>query len=126
MNELDLGDPFDVEGYLTSISGSYDAMANIDKSILEALCKKVDVVKKVYAFYSKDLKRKQSDLEISLKYYLILLNVLKTKAWEESDFKYLNSYLKLLDLIKLKGAIGEEEHELLLAQAREAINDWID
>ena len=55
--------------------------------ILDRLCKKVDVVQKVYTQYSEDLSCKKSSIEISKECYFILLKLYKDLCRNNLDFK---------------------------------------
>ena len=57
---------FNFERYLESYENSEVSLEDyFDEVALERLCKKVDVVKKLYTLYSSDLKARKSDKEIS-------------------------------------------------------------
>lgn len=66
---------FDVENYIFEISKKKylsDEFYTVDR-----LCKKIDVVKKVFKFYTSDLSKKQNNDEISDVAYKSLFGVLK-------------------------------------------------
>ena len=69
--------------------------------ILDKLCKKIDVVKKVYTSYEFDLSKATTTKELSKDEYRKLLGVLLFFAEEKHDFKFLNSSLKLLDKLNI-------------------------
>lgn len=89
-----------------------------DYFILDRLCKKIDVVKSVFKFYTADLATKKSDDEIGENAYKSLLKILSNESI--LDFKFLNSALKLNDILLSKSIISEEEQmrnkEFLLNQ----------
>jgi hypothetical protein len=126
MNEVVSEPLFDVEKYIESY-GKIDRYfdQNDDVSILERLGKKVDVVKKVYTCYSLDLKKRASEKEISEKHYLIFMNILKNNAFETRDFKRLNTYLKLLDILKSKDILDNKGVSLQKVEAKASIQTWI-
>lgn len=64
---------------------------------LERLCKKVDVVRHIHAFYSPDLTQPLGNESIAPTYLALLAAVLLQCAEIRSDPKFLNSALKLLD-----------------------------
>ncbi len=63
--------------------------------LLDRICKKIDVVKSVKKFYTKDFEKTISEEEISNKHYIKLLNILI----DTSEFKTLNSALKLNEIL---------------------------
>lgn len=65
--------------------------------ILDRLCKKVDVVKKVYIAYESDLSKARSSVVIRESYAVYLCMILICAAKEGKDLKFLNSALKMLD-----------------------------
>jgi len=64
-------------------------------STIERLCKKVDVVKKLYILYKLDLSKRASDSELEVEDYLLVLDVTVKLTKKYRDFKYLNTALKL-------------------------------
>lgn len=66
--------------------------------ILDILCKKIDVTKKVYIIYEKDLSSAFSKKELSSTSMEILLIILLHYAFIYNNYKFLNSTLKILDL----------------------------
>ena len=96
---------FDVESFLLSKFDNMVLMEN-DFFIIDRLCKKIDVVKKVYCFYSQDLAVKKSGQEIGVDAYIVLLELLQIT--ELLDYKFLNSAFKLNDILLSKKYITEE------------------
>ena len=68
--------------------------------ILDRLCKKIDVVKKIFTEYKDDLSKASSVDIISIDEYKKLITILLFYA--SKDLKYLNSTLKLFDIIEDK------------------------
>lgn len=99
---------FDVENYIFEISKKKylsDEFYTVDR-----LCKKIDVVKKVFKFYTSDLSKKQNNDEISDVAYKSLFGVLKDyRITGLQDYKFLNSALKLNDIMFNKNIINESE-----------------
>jgi|SRR5690554_541704 len=106
---------FDIESFIFKTAAHIEAPNNY--LIIDRLCKKIDVVKSVFKFYTADLSKKQSDEEISTDAYKQLLKLLSNEAI--IDFKFLNSALKLNDILLSKSIINSEEQqhnkELLLS-----------
>lgn len=82
-----------------------------DYFIIDRLCKKIDVVKRLYRFYSEDISTKKSDEEVSIELYIVFLEALQSEKY--SDFKFLNTALKLNDILRARGYV-----ELKDAQAK--------
>lgn len=78
-----------------------------DYRIIDRLCKKIDVVKRIYNFYSADISTKKSNEEISVRLYMVLLKELQAEKY--TDFKFLNSALKLNDILRARGYIELED-----------------
>lgn len=112
-------DLFDVEQFLAD----HSAGIAIENHLLlfDRLCKKVDVVKKVFCFYSADLLSKRSDIEISEESYILLLNILISLSKKYIDFKYANSALKLNDILKRKNFLDDQEHICIVTKLEEAM-----
>lgn len=94
---------FDTQSFLKEVaegvlSQSKDYLMPPQK--LHNLCKKVDVVKKVYITYASNLSVASSKQEISPRDMEILFIVFMYYAKETSEYKFLNSALKILDLSK--------------------------
>jgi len=71
-------------------------------TVLNKLCKKIDVVKVVYDKYEDDLSKASSTVSISIEVYSKLLKILLFYSLENSDIKYFNSALKLYDKVQDK------------------------
>ncbi|GKT11853.1 MAG: hypothetical protein ISEC1_P0826 [Thiomicrorhabdus sp.] len=114
---------FDVELFLSSASQrSLEGSKINDKEIIEKLCKKIDVVKHVYKFYSANLLVKESSIEISCEAYLTLMSILKYYAMTYLDYKYLNTSFKLNDIIYSKGLCDTEAYSNNYRELIEALN----
>ena len=73
--------------------------------VLERLCKKIDLTKRVLKVYNQDfLTLQEQQEELSRESYLELGEILLLWAEEKKDYKFLNSCFKLADLL--------EEHSL--------------
>lgn len=102
---------FDVELYLSTAGQELiEGSISNDKKIIEKLCKKIDVVKQVYKFYSANLLVKESSVEISGEAYLILMSIIKYYAMTHLDYKFLNTAFKLNDIILTKGLCDTQTH----------------
>ena len=76
--------------------------------ILDRLCKKIDVAKRVLKIYDKNfLTKKESQEELSEREYIKLGEILLIWAQEKKDWKFLNSVFKLGDLLFSRGG-GEQ------------------
>ncbi|RAX56891.1 hypothetical protein CCZ01_08095 [Helicobacter monodelphidis] len=86
------------------ISQELDCLSDFNERnfvVLDRLCKKIDVTKKVLKVYSgKFLSMKDKQEELSHEEYLQLGRILLRWAREKRDFKFLNSAFKLADLIQ--------------------------
>lgn len=99
---------FDVENYIFEISKK-DCLSD-EFYTVDRLCKKIDVVKNVYKFYTSDLSKKQTNDEISNIAYKSLFSVLKDyRITGLLDYKFLNSALKLNDIMFKKNIINKSE-----------------
>ncbi|SFR51091.1 hypothetical protein SAMN05216203_1020 [Marinobacter daqiaonensis] len=100
---------FNTEQYL-SLKVSCDfVFSEIDFVKIDRLCKKVDVVKKVYRSYTPDLSVKMSNEEIGRQPYRDLLELFLVAASSFEDYKFLNTALKLNDLLVEKKFLEEWE-----------------
>jgi hypothetical protein len=97
---------FNVEEFLL-INKNNEISKNL--YVYDRLCKKIDVVKKIYKFYSIDLSTKKNDKEISSDAYRVILD--KLIMYEVADFKILNTALKLNDILKSKKLINVGQHD---------------
>jgi hypothetical protein len=104
---------FDVEDFILKLNthqlGKKEIMFESYKT-LDRLCKKVDVVKKVYSKYTLDLSKKETDLELSEVAYKNFLVLLVRYVECFKDYKFLNSALKLNTILLQRGFIEETEH----------------
>lgn len=95
-----------------------------DLPIIERLCKKVDVVKKVYCVYSDDLSSKLSDEEISYDRYLDLLRLFLSAAESLEDYKFLNTALKSNDMLLPLGIFEKREAEENSLRLAHLVTSW--
>lgn len=87
--------------------------------ILDRLCKKIDVAKRVLKIYDKNfLTKKESQEELSEREYIKLGEILLIWAREKKDWKFLNSVFKLGDLLFSRG--GEQ----LSLKAEKVLEEW--
>src|SRR5690554_4180471 len=100
---------FDTEVFLLSLEVKIltQEINESDYFIIDRLCKKIDVVKRLYRFYSEDISTKKSDKEVSIELYIVFLEALQSE--EYSDFKFLNTALKLNDILRARGYIELED-----------------
>ncbi len=88
--------------------------------ILDRLCKKIDVAKRVLKIYDKNfLTKKESQEELSEREYIKLGEILLIWAQEKKDWKFLNSVFKLGDLLFSRGG-GEQ----LSLKAEKVLEEW--
>ena len=102
---------FDTEQYLLAKRNQNYVIDDCDFPIVDRLCKKVDVVKKVYQVYSADLSSKLSNEEIGHNRYQELFELLLSTATLLEDYKFLNTALKLNDLLFKRGMLEEKKAE---------------
>ncbi len=95
---------FNVENYLFD-KANLDKIINEDYRIIDRLCKKIDVIGKVYKAYSNDFVRKADNEELSATAYKMFLELLQLE--ESLDFKFLNTALKLNEVLLFKKIIDE-------------------
>ena len=94
---------FDVENFV-----SKNDITETDYFILDRICKKIDVVNKVFKFYTLDLAKKMSSEEIELKTYKKLYKHLTNN--ELNDFKFINTAYKLNDILKKRNLLCDSEY----------------
>jgi len=88
--------------------------------ILDRLCKKIDVAKRVLKIYDKNfLTKKESQEELSEREYIKLGEILLIWAQEKKDWKFLNSVFKLGDLLFSRGG-GEQ----LSLKDEKVLEEW--
>ena len=88
--------------------------------ILDRLCKKIDVTKRVLKIYDKNfLTKKESQEELSEREYIKLGEILLIWAQEKKDWKFLNSVFKLGDLLFSCGGGAQ-----LLLKAEKVLEEW--
>ena len=101
---------FITEEFLHRIN-THNGLEKGDFPRMEKLCKKIDVVKKIYQVYERDLTQAATCVEISAKNYNLLLRTLGTLAMRYNDLKYLNSALKLQDTLQERGILSKHAKE---------------
>ena len=106
-----MNNEFETEQYLVEKRRQHYAILDADFPIIDRLCKKVDVVKKVYQLYSSDLSCKRSDEEIHHNRYVDLFELLLSAAKLLKDYKFLNTALKLNDLLSERGVVDGKKQE---------------
>ena len=102
---------FDTQQYLIAKRNQNYVIDDCDFPIVDRLCKKVDVAKKVYQVYSADLSSKFSNEEIGYNRYQELFELLLSTATLLEDYKFLNTALKLNDLLFKRGMLEEKKAE---------------
>ncbi len=75
---------------------------------LEKICKKIDVVRKIYDQYSSDLSKRESDVEVSIESYQKVMHVLLFAAEKKKDYKFINTAFKLNDILLEHSNISAE------------------
>jgi hypothetical protein len=104
---------FDVEFFILKLNVLHlkkkEVMLENYKTI-DRLCKKIDVVKKVYSKYTLDLSKKTTDLELCGAVYKDFLTLLIRYVEHFNDYKFLNSALKLNTILLQRGFINEVEY----------------
>jgi len=102
---------FDTQQYLIAKRNQNYVIGDSDFPVIDRLCKKVDVVKKVYQVYSADLSSKLSNEEVGHNRYQELFELLLSAATLLEDYKFLNTALKLNDLLFKRGMLEEKKAE---------------
>ena len=102
---------FDTQQYLIAKRNQNYVIGDSDFPVIDRLCKKVDVVKKVYQVYSADLSSKLSNEEVGHNRYQELFELLLSAATLLEDYKFLNTALKLNDLLFKRGMLVEKKAE---------------
>lgn len=96
---------FDVENFVFK----NDIFKNkTDYFILDRICKKIDVVNKVFKFYTLDLAKKMSSEEVELKTYKELYKHLTNDV--VIDFKFINTAYKLNDILYKRNLLPDIEY----------------
>lgn len=86
---------FSVAEYLGRVAGGGEA----DPAVLEALARKIDVAKRVHAFYDAQLAKPASEELLDAERLPHLGALLLREAERRADLKLLNSALKLRDAL---------------------------
>ena len=102
---------FVTEQYLTEKRYQNYAIDEVDFPIIDRVCKKVDVVKKVYKIYSSNLSSKLSHEEIEYTSYQELLELLCSAIKLLKDYKFLNTAFKLNELLYERGILSKKQAE---------------
>lgn len=90
---------FSTEVFLGSVLAAENLTDN-DVQILDRLCKKIDVVKKLRTFYTLDLSRAgKGSSNLPPGYLILAIGIMLIAARERDDLKFLNTALNGLDLI---------------------------
>ena len=88
-------DSFDVEAFVYKLDLSSSISMDKDFLIYDRLCKKLDVVKKLYTEYTKDLRFKASETHASSNLSTQFLINLMYLSLVYNDLKFLNSLNKI-------------------------------
>lgn len=92
-------DCFSTELFLYDFYSSMpDKLSSEQFKTLDRLCKKIDVVRKIFISYTNDLSKAKSNTLVTPQYNIVLISILLYYAEEVKDFKFLNSAMKLFDL----------------------------
>lgn len=100
---------FDLEDFLLS-DVNINAFDEKNYKIIDRLCKKIDVVKKLHKFYSNDLSVKKSSDEISSELYFKMFSILHADQY--LNYKFLNTAFKLNDIFLIKNFIDNKQHSV--------------
>ncbi|WP_313163910.1 hypothetical protein [Sedimentibacter sp.] len=105
-------DYFSTESFIYEIADNINEIEELKKyrNILDKLCKKIDVNKKINVFYRGEKLSNVNGPLIDTNYELLLLSILLKFSDVFNDFKYLNSSLKLIDILRQKGESIEQEY----------------
>lgn len=87
---------FSTENFLYNVDLSN--LKDVDLLVLDRLCKKIEVVKALYCFYSGDLSKSlDKDIIVNDDYIVYLCGIYLFLWQNQKDYKFLNTSLKLLD-----------------------------
>lgn len=105
------GDGFSTESFLYGLD-----IVNItenDLKIIEMLCKKVEVPKRICLLYSEDLKRAVDKKPVSSQYVVFFTTLLLNLSTRDKDYKFFNCAMKIFDNILVAPIIEFEiEHKM--------------
>ena len=104
-------DCFSTESFIYEIAETINEIEELKKyrKILDKLCKKIDVNKKINVFYKSEKLNSVNCPLIDTKYEFLLLSILLKLSDIFNDFKYLNSSFKLMDIIRKEGESIDQE-----------------
>ena len=116
---------FDVKKFIHYQLGSDNSEKNLNDNVktIERLCKKIDVVNAVYEFYTHNLEKKSSNKEIESIDYDSLLIIVKNYAIEFKDYKFINSALKLNDILHQKQIVSKDVFKENKSELLGIVND---
>ena len=100
---------FDLEDFLLS-DVNFDVFDEKNYRVIDRLCKKIDVVKTLFKFYSNDLSAKKSSDEISSSLYFKMFSILHAEHY--LNYKFLNTAFKLNDIFLIKNFIDNKQHSV--------------
>lgn len=105
-------DNFSTEVFLHSVfTSALDLQDSAVFQVLDRLCKKLDVTRKLRVFYTPDLSRNARPLlNLQPEYLSFIAALLLSAAQQYRDPKFLNSVLKMLD----NGLVEQTEHVSIL------------
>ena len=100
-----LGQPVQEDGFvsvevlLTEIAAAIERnnVSIEQKKCLEVLCHKIDVAKTIYTYYTIEYLKPANAKVLDVKYIYLLTYIYLSLAWDQRDFKYLNTACKCLD-----------------------------
>lgn len=115
---------FNTGQYLLGLKNNNYKVTKEDHRIIDRLCKKIDVVKKVYSSYLSDMSAKTSETELDSEGYINLLALLMSAASSLVDFKFLNTALKLNDMLLKKGIVTKAESIANLEKLNGLLCSW--
>lgn len=105
---------FDVETFFKNTKNR-DVLEN-NLWVLERLCKKIDVVGKVYKKYTDDMSHCLEKEEVSNECLYEIRSAMLFSAKNKSDLKFVNTLLKLDELMVKVGALSHQQLEKNKAQ----------
>ena len=101
---------FDLNKFVFSLEKDRNKFDEDTLNKLELLCRKIDVVGKLFIQYNHNLSKKTSEIEIKSNIYLLLHNIFVRAFNQNHDYKYLNTLFKFNDLNLNKNLIDKEHH----------------
>ena len=106
--QVTLEESFDTTAFIYSLINQNTITEDQDL-ILDRLCKKIDVTKRICSHYSLDLKQSLDKKSVDQRVLKALSLILIQRARENKDLKFLNTAFKIIDT-----HLEKESHQLMI------------